>query len=143
MVLGLISVFFAGLLAGEEVVVRFGVRGPLAALPDESHIRLRQGLIRTLRVLVPAIFVPALITAAVAAAADASVWRWAAVVALGGWATTTFLGTVPINAAALAWSPAAPPPGWQTTISRWERLDSVRTVAAVLAFALTLAGLPG
>jgi uncharacterized membrane protein len=141
MVLGMISAFFAGLLAGEEVVVRFGVRGPLAALPDEPHIRLRQGLIRTLRILVPAIFVPALLTGVVAAVADASPVRWAAVVALAGWAAATFLGTVPINAAALAWSPAAPPPGWQATISRWEQLDSVRTAAAVLAFACALGGL--
>ena len=32
-VLGLVSVFFAGLLAGEEFVIRCGVRGPLASLP--------------------------------------------------------------------------------------------------------------
>jgi uncharacterized membrane protein len=117
------------------------VRGPLAALPDEPHIRLRQGLIRTLRVLVPAIFIPALLAGVVAAVADASAVRWAAVVALLGWAATTFLGTVPINAAALAWSPAAPPPGWQATIVRWERLDPVRTVGAVLAFVCALGGL--
>ena len=29
---GMVSVFFAGLLAGEEFVIRYGVRGPLAAL---------------------------------------------------------------------------------------------------------------
>ncbi len=138
MVLGLISVFFAGLLAGEEVVVRFGVRGPLAALPDEPHIRLRKGLIRTLRVLVPALFLPALLVAAAALVLEPSAGGAIGVLALLGWAGVTFLGTVPINAAALAWSAAAPPAGWQTTIARWERLDSLRCAAAVIAFVALL-----
>ena len=37
-VVGMISVFFAGLLAGEEFVIRYGVRGPLASLEDGPHI---------------------------------------------------------------------------------------------------------
>jgi hypothetical protein len=59
-VLGFINVFGAGLLAGEEFVIRYGVRGPLGRLDQESHIRMRQGLIRTPRILVPAILLPTL-----------------------------------------------------------------------------------
>jgi hypothetical protein len=51
-ILSLINVFFAGLLAGEEFVIRFGVRGPLAGLDQRPHIELRKALILTLRILV-------------------------------------------------------------------------------------------
>jgi hypothetical protein len=52
---GIASVLFAGLLAGEEFVIRYGVRGPLASLDDQPHILLRRALIRPLRVIVPSI----------------------------------------------------------------------------------------
>jgi hypothetical protein len=79
-VLGFIRVFGAGLLAGEEFVIRYGVRGPLGRLDQESHIRMRQGLIRTLRILVPAILVPTLLSAVAVTVTDGAdgAWRSAA-----------------------------------------------------------------
>jgi hypothetical protein len=69
------------------------VRGPLAVLDDRAHIEFRQGLIRTLRVLVPGIFLPALgagLAAAVAAGTGPGVaLRWAGVLALLGWSLVT------------------------------------------------------
>jgi uncharacterized membrane protein len=135
----LISLFLAGMLAGEEFIVRYGVRGPLAALDDPAHIRLRQGLIRTLRVLVPAIYLPAFASGIAAAVLDGTrqgfALRWTAVLALLVWTAATFFGTVPINAAALDWEPEAPPGDWKALVERWERLNTVRTWAALLAFA--------
>jgi uncharacterized membrane protein len=122
-VLAGLSLLGAGLLAGEELVIRYGVRGPLARLDDEAHIRLRQALIIRLRVLVPAIYLPTAATA----------------VALLGWVAVTLGGTVPINAAALAWAPAAPPPDWRARVDRWERLNTVRAWLALAAFVLLLA----
>jgi hypothetical protein len=55
-VLGFVNLFCAGVLAGEEVVICYGVRGPVASLDPQPGILLRQALIRRLRVLVPAIF---------------------------------------------------------------------------------------
>jgi uncharacterized membrane protein len=146
--IGLLGVFGAGLLAGEEFVVRYGVRGPLAGLPDEAHIRLRQALIRTLRILVPALYVPTLAFALLATAlsgADAGlVFRCAALVALLLWIAITLAGTARINAAALEWDPLAPPPDWQRQVARWERLNGLRTWLAVAAFALLLlSSVPG
>ena len=69
-VLGFVSVFGAGLLAGEEFVIRYGVRGPLGRLDQEPHIRMRQGLIRTLRILVPAILLPTLLSAVAVTVVD-------------------------------------------------------------------------
>ena len=61
-ILGLVNLFFAGLLAGEEFVVRFGVRGPVASLDVEPQIRLRRALIRRLMIVVPIIFFATLLS---------------------------------------------------------------------------------
>jgi uncharacterized membrane protein len=138
-----VGLFLAGLLAGEEVVVRYGVRGPLAALDDRAHILFRQGLIRTLRVLVPATAMPALVVGTALAILDGTTpgfaFRWAGVAALVVWLATTLFGTVPINEAALDWQPDAPPENWRALVERWERLNTVRTWAALAAFAGFLA----
>jgi uncharacterized membrane protein len=140
-----VSLFLAGILAGEEFVVRYGVRGPLAALADRSHLEFRQGLIRTLRVLVPAIALPALIgafaIAVIDGAAAGAAFRWAGAAALLGWLGVTVFGTVPINTAAIEWRPDAPPADWKARVDRWERLNTIRTWAAVLAFAFLLTAL--
>jgi len=65
-------------------------------------------------------------------------FRWAGVAAVQTRNAATFLGTVPINQAALDWSPEAPPSDWRALVDRWERLNTVRTWAAVLAFACFL-----
>jgi uncharacterized membrane protein len=141
-VVGVAALFGAGILAGEELVVRFGVRGPVAALEQRAHILLRQGLIRSLRILVPAIYFPTLLLGAAATllggAGPGLALRGAAVLALLVWLAATLGGTVPINQAALRWDPATPPPDWLDMVSRWERLDSVRAAAATAAFALLL-----
>jgi uncharacterized membrane protein len=141
-VLAFVAIFFLGLLAGEELVIRYGVRAPLATLDDRSHIVLRQGLIRTLRVLVPAIYLSALVSTLAVTIIDGTsagfVFRLGAVLALIGWIGVTLGGTVPINEAALTWEPAAPPSDWQAQVDRWERLNSVRALLALAAFALLL-----
>ena len=137
------NLFFAGLLAGEEVTVRVGIRAPLRALDARPHIELRQALIRTLRVLVPSIFALALASGIAATIAGwggspSAAPRVAGVIALMLFIAVTLFATVPINQAVLTWSPGAPPADWQIVIDRWERLDTVRTALALIAFALFL-----
>lgn len=142
LVLEFIGLFLAGILAGVEFVVRYGVRGPLTALDDRAHIQFRQALIRTLRILVPAIFLStfafAMAVAIVDGAASGVALRWIAVGALIAWILLTVFGTVPINQAALGWNADAPPSNWTALVDRWERLNTVRTWAAVAAFACLL-----
>ena len=57
------------------------------------------------------------------------------VLALLAFILVTLLGTVPINKGMLDWRTDAPPADWKEIIRRWERLDTVRCGAAVLAFA--------
>jgi hypothetical protein len=137
-VVGVISVLFAGLLAGEEFVIRYGVRGPLASLDDQSHILFRQALIYKLRILVPAIYVLTLVSAVAVTVLDGTdggmAFRGAAIAALAAWIAATLGGTVPINEAVLEWSASAPPATWRTQVDRWEHLNTLRIWAAVIAF---------
>ena len=138
-VLEFVNLFCAGVFAGMEFVVWFGVRAPLNVLDEQPHIQVRQALIRRLRVLVPAAFVLTAISGVGVAVLEGTspgfVFRCAGVLAVLTWSLATFSGTVPINVAVLTWRPDAPPENWKGIIKRWERLDTVRTWAALTAFA--------
>jgi uncharacterized membrane protein len=141
-ILGFFNLFCAGILAGEEFVIRFGVRAPVAGLDEQPQIRLRQALIRSLRILVPAVFVPTVLSggavAALSGLGSGLAFRCAATLALFTWLFVTLRGTVPINKATLDWEPSAPPANWRAMVIRWERLDTIRAWAAMAAFALFL-----
>jgi uncharacterized membrane protein len=141
-VLGFVNLFCAGILAGGEFVIRHGVRAPVGLLEQRPQIELRQWLIRRLRVLVPAVFaltvLSGLATTVVDGFGPGFGFRCAGLVALLAWILVTLGGTVPINQAVLTWEPSAPPRSWRAVVSRWERLDTARTWAAMAAFALFL-----
>jgi hypothetical protein len=132
---GLIAV---GLLAGTEYVVRWGVQPALSSLDDASHLPARQALVRSLRGLVPALMIPAVLLNLVALASGGSGagfgFRIATLAALVGFVLLAFLGTVPINIAVIEWDAENPPAGWREVIRRWERIDSFRSSAAIIAF---------
>ena len=121
--LGFVNLLCAGLLAGEEFVVRYGIRGPVASIDPQPQIQLRQALIRRLRVLVPAIFGMALISGIAVTLLErlrpSLDFRCAGLLALIVFISITLAGTVPINQAILTWNPAEPPEGWRATIDRW------------------------
>ena len=62
----------------------------------------------------------------------------AGVLALLIWFLVTLFGTVPINTAALEWQPDEPPRDWRALVDRWERLNTIRAWAAILAFGFFL-----
>ncbi|ALE06180.1 hypothetical protein AL755_13080 [Arthrobacter sp. ERGS1:01] len=139
MTLQFVTLFLAGLLAGEEFVVRYGVHPSLAILDEPAQILARQGLIRRLRIVVPSILVPTVLAGAATLifAGSGPGWgfRWAAAAALLVLVLVTALGTVPINIEIGAWHHDAPPESWQAKVRRWEQLDILRSSAAILAFA--------
>ena len=118
------NLFFLGLLAGTEFIVRFGVRNPLNVLEPQPQIRLRQALIRQMRVPVPILFL--LSTASslgvtwLDRAGTGFLPRCAAMAFILVWILATFAGTVPINKKVLAWTPDEPPGTWRKTIRLWE-----------------------
>ena len=141
-VLDFVNVFFAGMLAGIEFVIHYGLRAPAEVLDDQSQIQLRQALVLRLRVLVSAFFVPTAvlgIALTVLNSAEPGFWlRCAGVLAVLTWIVIRVIGTVPINSATLAWQPSAPPKNWKAQVDHAERFHIVGVWAAVLAFAFFL-----
>ena len=105
-VLDFVNLFFAGMLAGIEFVIHYGLRGPSELLDDHAQLQLRQALVLRLRVLVPAFFVPTAvlgIALTILNGGTPGFWfRCAGVVALLTWIAIRVIGTVPINSATLA-----------------------------------------
>lgn len=141
-VLDLLTVFFAGILAGMEIVIHYGLRSPAKVLNEQSQIQLRQALVLRLRVLVPAFFVPMTLSGIAATVLDGGapgVWlRCAGLLAALIWIVIRVIGTVPINSATLTWQPNAPPKNWRALVDHAERFHSVGVLATIMAFALFL-----
>lgn len=139
-VLTIVQLVLVGLLAGEEAIVRWGVQPALRSLPDDAHVRARIALVKRLKVVVPVLMVPAVLASIalliVAGASDGLAWRIAGAAALLAFVLASFLGTVPINIGVNEWDPARPPADWRAVVVRWERIDVLRSSAAVLSFVL-------
>jgi hypothetical protein len=141
-VLDFVNLFCAGILAGIEIVIHYGLRAPTEVLDEQSQIQLRQALVLRLRVLVPAFFVPAAVSGIavtlLAGGAPGLWFRCAGVLAVLIWILIRVIGTVPINSATLTWQPGAPPKNWRALVNHAERFHIVGTWAAVMAFVLFL-----
>lgn len=136
-----VQLVLVGLLAGEEFIVRWGVQPAMNALPDDAHLRTRIALVKSLKVVVPVLMLPAVLATAavlvVAGTGDGFGWRVGGPVALGVFVLASFLGTVPINIGVNDWDPLDPPADWKRTVVRWERIDVLRSSAAIVAFVLS------
>jgi hypothetical protein len=137
-----ISLFFAGMLAGIEFVIHYGLRSPAEGLEEKSQIQLRQALVRRLRWLVPAFFVPMAVSGFAATILDRTeprFWvRFAGMIAVLTWILVRVIGTVRLNEATLTWRLDAPPKNWRAQVSKSERFHIVGTWAAVSAFVFFL-----
>lgn len=135
-----VHLVLVGLLAGEEFIVRWGIQPAMTALPDDAHLRTRIALVRSLRVVVPMLMIPAVLASVavlvVVGADDGLGWRIAGMAALVVFVLASFLGTVPINIGVNDWDPTDPPADWRQTVRRWERIDVLRSSAAGVAFVL-------
>ncbi len=144
-VLVVVQTVLVGLLAGEEFIVRWGVQPALTRLPEEAHVRARIALVRSLRIVVPALMLPTVVVSAAVVVLDRSGdvtgIRVAASAALVVFVLASFLGTVPINIGVADWDPEHPPADWRRTVQRWERIDVLRSSAAVFAFVLSVVAL--
>ena len=127
-----------GLLAGEELIMRYGVQPALDSLPDSAHVHARIALVKRLKIVVPIIMAPTVVVSVglliVAGADDGLAWRVAGLAALIGFLLFSFLGTVPINMKVNDWNPQEPPEGWRRVAHRWETIDTFRSGAAMLSF---------
>jgi hypothetical protein len=141
-ILDFVNLFFAGMLAGIEFVIHYGLRGPSEVLDDHAQLQLRQSLVMRLRVLVPAFFAPTavlgIILTILSGGISGSWFRYAAMLAVCIWIAIRVVGTVPINSATADWQLSAPPKNWKELVNRAERFHIVGVWAAILAFAFFL-----
>lgn len=140
--LNFVSLFFAGILAGMEIAIHYGLHTPIQVLSDVSQLRLRQALVLRLRVLVPIFFVPTAVSGIAATITNAGApgfgYRLAGLIAVALWITVRIIATVPINSATVEWDAEMPPVNWKLLIHRAERFHIVGAWAAVGAFACFL-----
>jgi hypothetical protein len=141
-VLDFANLFFAGLLAGIEFVIHYGLRAPAEELNEQSQLQLRQAMVRRLRVLVPAFFLPTAVSGIAVTVLDIGppgFWlRVAGLLTMLIWILIRVVGTVPINSATLTWQPTAPPKNWKALVNHAERFHIVGVWALILAFTLFL-----
>ncbi len=145
LVLEALAVLFAGVLAGEEFIVRYGVQPALTALPDLPHLLARKALVARMRIVVPVLMVPTVLLAiaavAVGGAGAGLGFRVAGLVALVAFVLFSFLGTVPINIRVHEWDAEHPPADWKKIVARWQFIDVFRSAAALLGFVCLLVAL--
>ena len=141
-VLDFMNLFFAGTLAGMEVVIHYGLPESDEIMDEQSQLRLRQALIRRLRVLVPAFFLPAAVSGIAVTVLNGTApgfwFRGAGVIAILTWIFTRVVATAPINSATADWDPTAPPKDWKAQVNHAERFHIVGTWAAIMAFVFFL-----
>ncbi len=136
------NLFFAGLLAGAEIAVHYGTIIPHHLLTDTAQLQIRQSMTQRLRVLMPLLFLPSLMTAALLMrlhrVGREVELRGAAIALLVVWIATGGGATVRINGAPLEGERGAPPEGWKKLVARAERFHMAGVWAAVIAFLLLL-----
>ena len=143
-IFGFMNLFFAGLLACVLFIIDYGVGPAVAAVVyEQAQIQVRQALIQSLRVLVPAIFfVPTILSGFAITVLDGFdpgiAPRLVGLLAVLTSFLFTLIGTAPINATVLTWQPSEPPKNWRMLVGRWKQFDRARTWMAVTAFALFL-----
>jgi hypothetical protein len=137
-ILECINIFFSGILAGLEIAAHYGFHEPALALDKKSQIILRQGIIRKLRWLVPAFFVPTALTGIVLlfikGMTAGFLFRLIAVAAIIVWIFVRIIATVSTNSATLEWNPNEPPQNWKEQVDHAERFHSIGTGASIVIF---------
>jgi|ERR1700733_8992237 hypothetical protein len=138
-VLSFVNLFFGGILAGIEIAVHYGFVMPRGLLTEGVQVRLRQSLVLRLRVLVPAFFVPTVLSGTAVAFLDGAGpgfrVRCAGMIAMSIWIAVRGIATVRINSATLTWNPESPPQNWRASVEHAEHFHIAGVWAAVVAFA--------
>ncbi|MDT3678709.1 MAG: DUF1772 domain-containing protein [Burkholderiaceae bacterium] len=111
-------------------------------LSARAYVEQQQNAIRALNTLLPVLGAVCIaLTLVLAFRTHVTNLRYlllAAAACLIAAALITRFGNQPINALVLHWTAETPPEDWQTWRDRWWWLHEIRTLAGVVAYALTL-----
>lgn len=135
----LASLLFAGLFAGFLTAVLV-LELSLRSVDGTVYTQVRQVELDALDKLAAATLLPALIaTAVLAYQTFRTSTRWSTVAALALLLFIfglTLIVNLPINSDQLDWNALSPPTDWASVRDRWQIAHTIRTIAAVLAFAI-------
>jgi len=133
-----LNLLSAGVLAGFEIAVHYGLGAPPESLREDAQIVLRQIMVLRLRILAPALFLPTLVFGMAIAVRErhdgGQLLRSVVLCGLFLWIVIRVARTVPVNSATLEWKPDAPPQNWRELVERTERYHVIAAWAAVITF---------
>ena len=142
LIVRIVALICTGLSAGIFLGHRAGVSRAMPALNPSSFIQLQQVIHKTFARMMPVLILGALVGSVAWGVLLRSRWRtdefWlvsAASVAMMCILAMTRAVNIPINKRLMTWNAAAPPSDLSAVWAPWERIHSVRTVLAVVAFA--------
>jgi hypothetical protein len=136
-ILGFIALAVSGFTACAEFGSYAFVHPVIRHLPDEHHIRVEQGLLKTFGRVMPMLMTLSVILSISYAVSlnlvqgAARIVRWAAAAAFIAALVSTIIFNVPINLATGRWNAGDPPRNWRETRNRWEFLSRFALVAAL------------
>lgn len=144
----LVSVFTTGLLAGIFFGDRMGNSYARPKLPPGAFVTFQQVQNVRFARMMPLPILAALVSDALWLVLLRKRMETTTFLFLAGSTLALFLAValtravnIPINDRLAKWSPASPPADLAGTWARWERVHSIRTIFAVLAFVLILLAL--
>ena len=111
-------------------------------LPQEHHVRVEQGLLRTFGRVMPVLMTLCVILSVVYAISlnsvegTARIVRWASAVSFIVALASTIIFNVPINLATGRWNADNPPENWKETRNRWEFFQGLRSWLLLIGFVL-------
>jgi uncharacterized membrane protein len=142
LIVRIVALICTGLVAGIFLGHRAGVSRAMPVLNPSSFIQLQQVIHKTFARMMPVLILSALLGSVVWGVLLRSRWRtdefWlvtGASLALMCILAMTRAVNIPINKRLMTWNAAAPPSDLSTVWATWERIHSIRTVLAIVAFA--------
>ncbi len=141
-VLGFIALTVTGFTSCAEFGSYAFVHPVVRHLPQEHHIRVEQGLLRTFGRVMPVLMTLSVILAISYAVSlngvegTARIVRWASAISFIAALVSTIIFNVPINLATGRWDADTPPEKWKETRNRWEFFQGLRSWLLLIGFVL-------
>jgi uncharacterized membrane protein len=142
LIVRIVALICTGLAAGIFLGHRAGVSRAMPVLNPSSFIQLQQVIHKTFARMMPVLILGALLGSVVWGFLLRSRWRtdefWlvsGASLAMMCILAMTRAVSIPINKRLMTWNATVPPSDLSTVWAPWERIHSIRTVLAIVAFA--------
>ena len=141
-ILGFTAVTITGFTACAEFGSYAFVHPVIRHLPQEHHIQVEQGLLRTFGRVMPVLMTLSVILAISYAVSlngvegTARIVRWASAVSFIAALVSTIIFNVPTNIATGRWNADNPPEKWKETRNRWEFFQGLRSWLLLIGFVL-------